>query len=713
VMNGIHPGGVRDGTSDTVFWVGVADYMLFTMLILATGFGFEVKIPATIFTGVFMMDFLNPKSEAVYSAAWGFNVRGVAFSIIVQFFIGAGLGVLTNLVPYPLFALDKARDISLNLVEELAEAWQAGIKSFASATSDVIDEATLQHEMDRLSSDVNSLGGLADASWYECMGLPGKPQRVRVMLSTLTGTIQASYTRLANVHHLCKVSEKTPEHVELMTHMKPHLENLSKQSSDLLNALVEGAIDGGFDDDERALTKDLHDKVEQALTTVAEEFHKKRGKMKSDLFDVASFCLSYSARARQILDFHEQEERGMNSEVSLRDNLKAWAKDQGFSILHDVMAQNCWLRSTVAIFLCFFIGLRGYGKILPSYSAMLTETACLMLSAGLTPQFKNNLDRFLSVVVGTVYGQIAYSILGWCSVWAKSGIVLFIIMYSFTMLFMMNHYGQVLLCGFMLLYGLIGVLIPCSDELFEAGGSSTLIIGTTIAITIKVFVDMLLARTRASDAALNTLVSAWDQLEKAVINFFDPEVKAITFTGSAIAGAFNTAKELSGDADKELRYWWCDWKHNSFVQTCDAGVKISNMLSSLETTFCKTGNDGDVKANALTIFQKLESSAKVKEDLIMRIEGLRNLCFMAFSYTKTDFFAAHYEKPKNLDDCSTLVNRVYEVASKAAKERDETGQSLGKKNLDHDLGCKMGTFITNVQGMQKAMEEMEIAILCS
>ena len=37
------------------------------------------------------------------------------------------------------------------------------------------------------------------------------------------------------------------------------------------------------------------------------------------------------------------------------------------------------------------------------------------------------------------------------------------------MLFLVHHYGRGLLCDFMLVHLLFGVLHPCSDMLFEAG----------------------------------------------------------------------------------------------------------------------------------------------------------------------------------------------------------------------------------------------------
>ena len=39
---------------------------------------------------------------------------------------------------------------------------------------------------------------------------------------------------------------------------------------------------------------------------------------------------------------------------------------------------------------------------------------------------------------------------------------------------------------------------------------------------------------------------------------------------------------LNEAASQEPRYNWSDWKHNIFVQTCDDGVEISQVLMSWE-----------------------------------------------------------------------------------------------------------------------------------
>ena len=72
-------------------------------------------------------------------------------------------------------------------------------------------------------------------------------------------------------------------------------------------------------------------------------------------------------------------------------------------------------------------------------------------------QANSTLDRFVSVVVGSILGQLAYSLFGRCGVGAQCSIMLSIVVWAFMMLFMVHHYGQGLLCDFLLVYFLIGV----------------------------------------------------------------------------------------------------------------------------------------------------------------------------------------------------------------------------------------------------------------
>jgi hypothetical protein len=668
VLLGFFPDGVHAFGEGAAFWVGVTDGILYILIILGMDLDNGCKMFALNWHCYFWMDFLNPNVTGVYSSNFRINIKGPAISGLVQSCIGVGVAVLVTLLPFPIFALDKARENAISLAEEIAEAFDSGLACFVPVVKDQLAETKLRHDIGALTSGVNSMGGYASIAWWECLGLPGRPQKVRDFLVQLSGTVGDSYNRLVGLRHLCRVADRGPEHVEIMECVKPHLENLSKQTGELLKTMAACAVDGTFDDDEQEQITALKTKVSEAMATLTKEFTKKQAEMKADLFHQKAFCLCYCSYARIVLDFEKALQTNLSQGMFV-ENIKAWASKLKMSVIHDPTVRNCWMRNFTAIMLCFIVGYNGYSAILPGYNAVPAATVSLLLSSGLTANPSINLKRFEGVVLGIVFGQIAYALLGWCSIGGYIGVGIFLFVWSLSTFIMYYHTTDFMLLGCLLAaFGVVGVLRGCSDSVFEAGGSYNTVVGVVVAITIKVFVDCSMSRSRSSEEATNQLVGAWEQLSQAMSDFFSPDKTEMIFKNGAIKSAFQGAAALSVDADKEPRLWWCLWKHDLFVDVCDNGCRICEALSNLEAAFSKTGCDGGAKSSTLTVIQQLASSGKVKEDLTMNIQAIKDLCYQAFSYNKDGFFAAEYEAPKSLTDFAALNKSVADLASSLTKD---------------------------------------------
>jgi hypothetical protein len=339
----------------------------------------------------------------------------------------------------------------------------------------------------------------------------------------------------------------------------------------------------------------------------------------------------------------------------------------------------------------------------------------LLLSSGLTANPTINLKRFEGVVLGIVFGQIAYALLGWCSLAGYIAVGIFLAVWSLSTFIMYYHTTDFSLLGCLLAaFGVVGVLRGCSNAVFEAGGSYNTVVAIVVAITIKVAVDCTLSRSRSSDEATNQLAGAWNQLHLAILDFFSPDVTEINFKSAAIKSAFEGAAALSLDADKEPRLWWCLWKHETFVEVCQGGARICEALSNLESTFSKTGCDGGAKSGTLTVIQQLASSGKFKEDLTANIQAMSDLCQGYFSYNKDGFYAITYEAPKGLCDFATLNKNVADLASSLTKDDASSltkDDSEASDNLEYDVTCKIGTFFMTMEWMLEIMEETKQSLL--
>jgi hypothetical protein len=718
IMLGIFPEGVSEDSAESVWYISVTEGILYVLFIVGSDLDTGCKMFALNWWMFFWMDFLNPSVTGVYSSNWKINIKGPAISGLVQSCIGVGVAVLVTLVPFPLFALDKARDISLNLSEELSDAFDSALKCFVSAEKDQLSETKLRHDIQSVSEGVGSMGGYASISWWENLSLPGKPQKVRDFIIVLSATVQEAYKRLQGLRHICRVTTRGPEHTEIMDHVKPHLENLSKQTGDLLKTLAACAVDGSFDDEELATIADQKAKVKASMKTLTTEFEAKKAEMKADLFYQAAFCMSYCAYARIVMDFEAVLQQNADSAFGMIfQNIYTTLMKFKIPIFTDATVRNCWLRSSIAILLCFAVGYRGYSAILPGYNATPAAVVSLLLSSGLTAAPTKNLKRFEGVVLGIVFGQIAYALLGWCSMSGYIGVGIFLFVWSLSTFILYFHTTDFMLLGCLLAaFGVVGVLRGCSDDVFEAGGSYNTVVGVTVAITIKVLVDCMLSSARSSEEATNELVRAWDMLEKTMKDFFEPEAKVITFKNAGIKGSFEAAYALSIDADTEPRLWWCAWKQTLFKEVCDSGCKISESLSNLEAAFSKTGKDGGEKSRTLELILQDESAGKLKEALLTRIAAMKSLCFEAFSYNKDGFFAAEYEQPKGLPDFAGIQKTIKDVADNLQKAGGMSTSAAGEDddalaNLEYDMNCKIGVFFYTVEWMVELMESIDQSVL--
>jgi hypothetical protein len=745
-MRGCFPQGVTETSENSVWWCGAIEGALYVFLILAMDLDINCKMFALNWYCYFWMDFMNPHKIGTYSAGFEIDITGPAVSGLVQSCIGVGIAVCATLLPFPLFALNKARDLSLKLADELAESYDAAINCFVNEKKERESESRFRHDVESLTAHVGSMAGYADIAWWECLGLPGRPQRVRDFLCQLHPTVVDSYNRLCGLRHLCRVAPRGSEHKQLMEAVRPHLEHLSKQTGDLMKTLTACSIDGSLDEEEKATIQAMSKNVTAATVKLTQEYTQAmvilnppgdvdmdmEDGARADLFHEAMFCLTYCSYARITQNFEQVLVANLSSGSMTFDNIRTWFTrfQPGFA---DPMVRNCCLRSSSAILLCFLVGYVGYSAILPRYNAVPAATVSLLLSSGFAAQASKNLTRFEGVILGIVFGQMAYSFFGWCTPLSYVGVGVFIVLWTLPTFIMYYHTTGFSLLGCLLAaFGAVGVLRGCTNETFKTSGSYQTVVSVVVAITIKVVVDCCLARGRASDEATKALVDAWEQLRVAMMEFFSPDVGKINFKHKAIRSAFQGAASLSTDADKEPRLWWAPWKHGLFTQSCLAGDGICEGLSILETVFSKTGCDGGRKSITLSEAENNPEFRTLCEDILRQIEAMKHLSYEAFSYNRDGSFRSVYRPPQDLPTWKSMRNQISAFAHELKKQKAGTASgrsslplSFGRSSaptlpigadesdisLEYDLHCKLGVFCTTLDRFLELMEDVETSIL--
>merc|ERR1719352_1860727 len=104
VMNGIMPGGMKEGmssTSSTAIF-GWANFLIFTFLVLFCKCGIGTKMFALATDIGFMLAFLDPASTLAFSENFTISSKGTAVNTMLATILGCLAAPLMNLIPYPM-----------------------------------------------------------------------------------------------------------------------------------------------------------------------------------------------------------------------------------------------------------------------------------------------------------------------------------------------------------------------------------------------------------------------------------------------------------------------------------------------------------------------------------------------------------------------------------------------------------------------------------
>merc|ERR1719316_750580 len=103
VMNGIFPGGMKEGMSPTsataIF--GWVNFLVFTFIFLFCKCGMGTKMFALATDIGFMLAFLDPKSTLKFSENFTIAADGVAVNTLLATMIACLIAPVVNLLPYP------------------------------------------------------------------------------------------------------------------------------------------------------------------------------------------------------------------------------------------------------------------------------------------------------------------------------------------------------------------------------------------------------------------------------------------------------------------------------------------------------------------------------------------------------------------------------------------------------------------------------------
>merc|ERR1719217_1957170 len=159
-MNGIFPGGMKEGMSPTsacaIF--GWANFLIFLFLVLICKCGLGTKMFAMATDIGFMLAFLDPKSTVPFSENFTISHKGTAVNTLLATAIACVIAPLLNLIPYPFsMASNNMKGNAVKASKDTARLFQAVIAYYNEKEYSVVIESELKHSRD-LRAELDSMG---------------------------------------------------------------------------------------------------------------------------------------------------------------------------------------------------------------------------------------------------------------------------------------------------------------------------------------------------------------------------------------------------------------------------------------------------------------------------------------------------------------------------------------------------------------------------
>merc|ERR1719375_1100291 len=447
VMNGIFPGGMKEGMSPTsataIF--GYANFLIFTFLVLWCKCGIGTKMFALATDIGFMLAFLDPKSTMPFSENFTISSQGTAVNTMLATILGCLAAPLMNLIPYPLaFGYNNMKDNAVAASSHTAKLFESIIVYYCGSEASVVVESEVKHAVD-LRAELDGLGGAIGCSFWEGFDL-GTRGTVRALMDSHLGLMNNIYDRLRAILIIAQSEDFGPSHVAVMSKIRDPSMQVALATTALLNAVTQAAGDGDISDQEKADLEKLVGETKTAVKNLAKDFDTARKALNKpiseDLLGENYFVLTVSAYARLVIDYSEMmmsnPPQGAGFGAALMGGLSStWdfaamteRFNMTFTIVHFVALIICWNWSV-------FVDNWGGGCVI---------TAVFLMSPAVCPDIQVFLNVLNAVILAVVAGTLVFQ---WT---CGTGFGDYVLPFAALVLWAMGMYG---------VFGKSVFLLPC------------------------------------------------------------------------------------------------------------------------------------------------------------------------------------------------------------------------------------------------------------
>ncbi|CAE7947784.1 unnamed protein product [Symbiodinium sp. KB8] len=366
-----------------------------------------------------------------------FKICNFAEAVGTCVVLGSIFALLVYIVPYPLTALNSAKEVATEMTHEVPKILRLFVEFLETDKSNDYGQDRIQRHIRRLHKESGRLADSVKHAWWECFGC-GRRQLDRWALGVLEQSLQKTYDAplragimrwtacaahtwiqgIWAVAELTKTEARSEKHVALIKVVKAHFLPIVDMVEELLVSVVSVDSLVHFTSADAERVRVLKDKIHEAKGRFREAFWEERARIMAEQTDERSMRNSINELRvihvvafnmmmilRDFLEYAEQILRHHDGEADLQKVVEHdWLGGlfQGIATFQNVRHV---LRVVLSVMLGFFLGYCGGGFVTPGTAAIAKATATL-LSKNQGSALVKNLNRIQGVVLGTIFGQL-------------------------------------------------------------------------------------------------------------------------------------------------------------------------------------------------------------------------------------------------------------------------------------------------------------------
>eukprot|EP00929_Paragymnodinium_shiwhaense_P003477 TRINITY_DN103_c1_g7_i2.p1 TRINITY_DN103_c1_g7~~TRINITY_DN103_c1_g7_i2.p1 ORF type:complete len:729 (+),score=254.48 TRINITY_DN103_c1_g7_i2:159-2189(+) len=649
---------------------------------LAGNFRMGFRITGMALNTGFILCFLNPDDQTVFSKNFKINPNGAAVSAFIGTCLGSVAAIVAVLLPYPLgFSTREMKANGNAASEDMSKLFCSAVEYFCGAKATVLIDRQ-QAQAGVLKAQIGGLGGAIEDAYVE--SFDASTQGVTRALYQKHSSMMGEIFDLLNALHIAMASEDFgPSHLECMDAIAGSSMDVVEQASVLLITATKYSDDGKIDRGEAEKLEACEEAVTVAIKTLAEDFSKHRetlGKDKKvceELMNESFFVFCISSYGRRI-NAYSKTLRSSDCPKGSSFLSELWAAITGVftpPMPHHfrVVSRYWW-----SLMVCFL-----FSVAIDNYSGACAVTAVFLINTRIGPDVMAMIQGLLAVVVGVVFNALMYSFsCKYASTNVLMGISFFYWIGTITV-----AKGTSSLAGvglFMAALAPFAIVTACPAEVTQAIDNAKAvglwgsIRALLIAVVLTVVFEIVHIPGQFTQLASMELEKAFVALDTAFTAVFNE--KDVNKSLSQLSDALGSAEDFNTAAKMEPRLWMCPWKVDFLIETSASLKKLKSDILVIRMALL---GDGDTEGGIFGKLAKVAEAEAMKQDIQRTINDAKSLTMDVLTHQGGKFEGLQklsevtgLDKLDGYEEALVKINEVVEFPDKVPEtmEADELVQ---------------------------------------